>query len=752
MSSSPLSGPQDPSNEVSIWLAELARAEKEYESWESRAAKIVKRYRDEGEAISGGRSHFNILWSNIQTLKPAVYAHEPKATVERRYLDKDPIGRAASEILQRATQYTHTTYGLHETVSLCVDDYLLIGRGSAWARYEPKFEASLVLGESGLPVEDEGGEPLTEEKLKEEKVCFDYVAWKDFRHSPARHWGEVRWVARRVFLSKADIEKRFAEHLKLYPDALDKLPFDVGPDGEKEDSRQTTTFDELRRAEIWEIWAKDTMKAYWLAKGYDILLDSRDDPLKLGKFFPCPKPLFGTTTTDKLVPVPDYVQYQAQAEEIDDITVRIDKLIAACRVAGAYDASETALQGLFTSLQEPALIPVTNWATFAQSGGFKGMVDFIPLDVFVQQLRTLYEAREAAKQVIYEITGISDIMRGQGEASETATAQRIKGQFGTLRLQERQRAVSAFARDLIEIAGEIIAEHYDPETIKLISSAAEIESLQTEQPSPPDPATGQPSGPPTQVFDEQAFAQAVALLRDEKTRGYRIDIETDSTIEADLQAEKQARVEFLQAVGQFLGPAMEAVQTSPAMAPLLGKLLLFGVKGFRAGRGLEKDFEEAIEQLGQAAKQPPPPDPEAEKMKAEAEAETAKRQQDMEFAAKEHQQKLAFAKEEHEQNIALERDKQTQKAQLDNERFEHEMVSKSRAAQAEQELHSESEIMKLASNIPAQEEGDGLNELSVQVAEQGERIADVSEKLEKLGGMLEAIAAGMSAPQGRPVQ
>jgi hypothetical protein len=72
----------------------------------------------------------------------------------------------------------------------------------------------------------------------------------------------------------------------------------------------------------------------------------------------------------------------------------------------------------------------------------------------------LYVAREACKQVIYEITGIADIMRGQTNASETLGAQEIKPTWGTLRLKRLQREVQRYSRDLLRMMLEIAATKF----------------------------------------------------------------------------------------------------------------------------------------------------------------------------------------------------------------------------------------------------------------------------------------------------
>ncbi len=141
----------------------------------------------------------------------------------------------------------------------------------------------------------------------------------------------------------------------------------------------------------------------------------------------------------------------------------------------------------------------------------------------------------------------------------------------------------------------------------------------------------QPPDPMASVRDAlMRIAKAIGLLRNEKLRGFRVDIEVDSTIYGDAQQEKGDRTQFIASVTQFLGQAM---------AILLGKMLQFGVRGFRVGRDLEAAIEEFCDEAAEKAKKmqmmPKPPSPlqikaETDKAKAQAQIEAthAKTQRD----------------------------------------------------------------------------------------------------------------------------
>ena len=317
------------------WKAELefARKDKEYTKWLERCKKITRRYRDErNDAYQESERRLNILWSNTQTLKPALYGKQPIPIVERRFMDRDPVARTASTILERVLSFQMEVGYYHGSTDRGVLDYLLYGMGQTWLRYEPQIEQEIE-GDENAEIqaqektaeqvqEDGDGEPY--ETLAYEKVCDDYVYYQDFLWSPARCWGEVRWVGRRSYLEKSQIAERFGK------EKADKITLDYVPDRMQGENYDEKTVGYFKKAEVWEIWNKPDRKVYFIAPGTaGMVLEVRDDPLKLQCFWPCPEPLFATQTNDTIVPIPDYAQYQDQAKELDDLTNRIAKITTA---------------------------------------------------------------------------------------------------------------------------------------------------------------------------------------------------------------------------------------------------------------------------------------------------------------------------------------------------------------------------------------------------------------------------------------
>ena len=637
------------SSEVDRYLKIVGQYDNEFAKWTARVKKIVKRYRDDtrGQTLTES-AKFNILWSNVQTLTPAVYAKLPKADISRRFGDNDPVGRVAAQLLERAIDFEIEHYpDFRSTMKYSVEDRFLGGRGSAWVRYEP-HTSPIGIDDDGVSVtstveQGEMSEPM--EQIEYECAVVDYVHWRDFGHSQARTWEEVGQVWRWVYMTREALVERFGDEMAR------RIPLDQGPEPLNAYNESKRTYN---RAKICELWDKETQKVYWFCKGMPQMIDVRDDPLGLEGFFPCPKPLYATTTSDTLVPVPDFVLYQDQAMELDILSDRIDGLVKSLRVRGVYDASQPALQRLMTEGDNNALIPVDKWMAFSEKGGLKGSIDLLPLDTLANALLNCYRAREDIKSQIYEITGISDIIRGTSFASETATAQQIKGQYAGLRLRSMQEDVALYASEIIKLKAQVMCLHFQPETILAYAAAGQM-----------TPA------------DQQLIPQAIELLRNKPLRNFRVDIAADSLVMLDENQNKQDRMQFLQAFGGFLAQALPVGQASPQMVPMMMELLRFGMQAFKAARPIEGQIDATLQQLQQAAMQQQP-DGEQQGKQAELQQKGQLEQGRMQMEAALQQAKL-------QQQMQMEQLKNQTKLQMEQQKQQFEAQLEAMKLQSQQE-------------------------------------------------------------------
>jgi len=646
------------------WYKTIMGYERSYKRWEARVDRIVKKYKDDSRYDRNPNARFNILWSNVQTIQPAIFARLPRPDVSRRFRDNDPIGRVASMMLERALEFEIEHYGDYKSaMNNAVLDRLLGGRGVAWVRYEPHIvgeEAGMTDGDTpddGLQVSEDSDEAETPEameienpeRIEYECAPVDYVHWRDFGHTIARTWEEVTAVWRRVYMSRPALVERFGEEMGY------KIPLDTKPDDLKQSYKSD---DGVYEAVIYEVWDKETGKVLWISKSLGKIVDERDDPLGLENFWPCPKPLYATLTTDSLEPIPDFTIYQDQARELDVLCDRIDGLINALKVRGVYDASASELQRLFSEGENNTMIPVSNWMAFAEKQGMKGAIDLVDLTPFASALMSCYQAMDQVKGQIYELMGIADIQRGQTDPSETLGAQIIKSNNAAGRLKTQQHAVVDFATSLLSIKAQIICNHFTDDTLVKISGAMQL--------SPQD---------------QQLIPQAIALLRDEASKNFRIEVTSDSMIYQDEQQEKQDRIAFLAAVGQYMQMALPAAQASPELTPMLCEMLKFGVTAFKAGKQLEGIIDETADKLREAQKQsegqPKPPPVEIQKAQMENQAKMQQLQMtaQLEQAKLQGQMELEKAKQEYQaQENQL-------KFQLEAQRNQADMDMQSRVAQ-----------------------------------------------------------------------
>lgn len=748
---------------VVAWLKdEIDTHERIFDKFLRRGRKILKKYRDVRSPREDAVTRYNILWANVQTRLPALYARNPKPVAERRYKDRDPIGRTCAEILERSIEYTlEHCNDFFYTMRLVVQDYELPGLGMAWVRYEPHFHKPELPSEGDEDPDEDNkeqneetrteGESITsnaddevdEENLTYEETKIDYVSWEDCGWSWARTWEEVRLIWKRAYLDRDELTERFGGKGGLTKEEILQIPLDWSPKNLTDTQIRITR----KKAVVYEIHDKKLHKRYWLVKNFPKLLDERGDDLGLQKFFPCPRPLMANALSDELLPTPNFTFYQDQANEIDELSTRIVAISKALKVAGVRDTSAEGLDRLLSEGVENQLVPVEGWAVLKEKGGLKGVYELLPLTEIAEALNYLREQRTSLIEDIYQLTGIADIVRGFSDPDETATAQQMKGQFSMIRIQDAQAEVQRFCRDIIRMVGEIISQ-YDIETLKQISGIKLLTNAEKQQiqqqialqqamaaqqaaqsqpgvsgppqgppggpqpnngvaaqgqmnpaaaPAPQTPAAGQAPVSPDKLnlLELPTWEEVAALLENPVMREFRLDIETDSTVRMDEDAEKAARMELITAVGNFLDKAVMAGQQAPEIVPMLGELLMYGIRAFKTARPIEQAFEDAMDALEKASSQPkgPPPEVQLEMMKGQAQIQIA--QQKAQLDAQVNQAKQQAEAHQNQVEQQLEDAREQHKMQLELQLETHKANLKAQTDMAVQEMKNQFEAQKV---------------------------------------------------------
>lgn len=121
--------------------------------------------------------------------------------------------------------------------------------------------------------------------------------------------------------------------------------------------------------------------------------------------------------------------------------------------------------------------------------------------------------------------------------------------------------------------------------------------------------------------DQRLFPQALELLRNDRLRTFRVDIETDSTIAIDEQEDQNARMGYIAAIKDIISNVQAISEFRPELMTPIVESALFAVRSFRTGRPLEGAWENALKKIEEndaaAAANPPPPPPDPEQVKGQ---------------------------------------------------------------------------------------------------------------------------------------
>ena len=620
-----------------FWQEQITTALMHERRWRKEALHAESLYfgpdEDSGTGESSGAPKENritdetgLIHSNIEVLKPLVFSETPTPIVQRRWRGDgraDETDLMAAEAGQRIATWMLSTTDFNGAMERARDDWLIAGRGAARVLYRAEFGQEQAIN----PLTDE---PIVEDVKLHEEVLIRGNEWRRLVLAPAAGWDQMPWIAFEVPMTRAKIEKRFPEHKDrfAYVNKGMRGRARAFGDEDREDRALSSQIDRTGEpvispfdtATVWEVWNRETRAVIWVSPDCkDVVLDKQDDPLGLEYFFPMPKPLLATTRGDSMNPRPDIAYYAERAKEIDLATRKMHELLKVLAVAGLFPG---ALADQVKALMEGKnqLIPVQSWISLMEKGGSSNIIQWLPLEAIITCLNALQMMREAAKQAMFEASGVSDIMRAQGNPNETATAQQIKGRYAGLRLAAKQRQMAVFARDSLRIMVEIALELFDAARLfdlvglnipateaerqmklaeieagrqQFAQAVAQYQALeqamqvmqQQGQPVPQLPPP--PQEPKFDRVPETSWELVHARLRRDMSRKITIQIETDSTVLADEQADKEARIEFLGAFSTFVQQLAPLMASGQFDMKTVKELLLFGVRAFPKSRTLE---------------------------------------------------------------------------------------------------------------------------------------------------------------------
>jgi hypothetical protein len=606
-------------DEVKKWIDRISSAEKKWQVYHDLIKDIREYYKNEKK-----KNKQNIFWSSIETLKPFIYFKPPVPYVERKSKTANAVEDAACKMLEKALNQNLEAQDFDGVIKYARNDFLISGLGLTYEKYVPSFKtvvSEVIDGDMAVMRQMEVLDSAKVETayIDPQKLIFDC--------NHVNVWEDCEWVAQIIEMTKGEVIEQFGS------DIADKLIDKLNP-----------LENELDKAtNVYRIWNKKDGKIIYLSKEVqDEFLRVDDDVLKIEGFYPFGKPLFATLANDGLIPVPDYSEIKCQLDELDGVNTRMKLTMQALKVSGAYDGSFPELANLLD--KDVTLIQVSDFDKIREKGGIDGFVGFMPIGQYIDALQALAERRAQLMQAIYEITGVSDIMRGNSDPSETATAVNKKTNFGTLRNQDRQNDMQRYLNDVLKIKAEIICEMWTPE---LLAQYAE-----------PDTAP-------------DVLMAAIKLLKTDKIRNLTLGIETDTSFMQDEEADKTLNA--VKTIHEMITAAFQTVSAQPALLPLYKQMIdsvvvtLPNTRQFSAA--IDATFARIEAELAQPDQEQPSPDMiRAQADMARAQADQVKNQN--EFAIK--QQANAIKQEE----VELKKQAEDNKVMMANKEAEMQFALK----------------------------------------------------------------------------
>lgn len=637
-----------------FWVKQISSAKDEHKQWLNQCKKLESQFVDQEVSV-------NLFYSNVQILSAALLNNEPKPEVTRRFFNalttdkkKSDLYTTTARIAQSGIEYYFNKNSAIDVAKTAVKGAIKCGRGVLWVDYEPtivtkapstniikKFAAKIGLAEEPQPEEYVAGRDIKIVSLSPDEYLCSYA------ETPHNIW----WKARRHLMNRDALQRRFG-----YVATDSELKY-AAEDG----SANVQTQEKL--GEVWEIWDKNKKQRLFLllgAKSNDFLQVPQDDPYKLTDFYPCwdYTPL---TKNGSVVPIPEYTTYGKLLEEINTLSEKNAALGKKVKYVTICHNKDQEFVAKMTSAADGSVV-----ASTAHVDDIRNVA--ITLDVSgAQAMIEKNNARiEMLKNQIYEITGMSDLMRGATDPRETAAAQKIKGFFGGLRFRDRQICVQTGIKQLFRIVAELICEHWDWDTLSNISGVELLTDTeknlygkqvvinqQAAKAGTPAPYVIDPFV--VKQLDKPTADEVLRVLRDDRMRNFAIDIESTAT-DFDNKAEQVAIVQKMTEIFNGITQSAQFI-SNPEFVDSYVALVKMQLAHVKCSSAVANQFTDGLMQFAnkirQSQKQAPQPTIEDKKLQLDSQKVAAdnqvaiqKMQIDKEIKLQQMQQEAMFKERE----------------------------------------------------------------------------------------------------------
>lgn len=530
----------------------------------------------------------------------------------------DGVGAVAAIMKERLAINLFKDQDFFDVVSAAANDFLATNFGQVRLYYErdeipqkvlepiqpmklPTGEPAFVDGRGKVVdaeevyANDEGYFLEHEEvvDVENERVCVEPVLYKHFYVEPGvTRWSRTKRIAFEEFYSEPQFKRMFGA------DALAEISRIRRAGDITEASKKNQDIS------VFEIHDAYEGKTYWFTEeGEKFLTPTADSKpnneealedvkglYDLDKMFPCPKPMVMNSPTDSFYPVTEFYQLEDIFGDIHTLFGRMVRLTWMIRSRLLFDNNIDGLQAALNEAAEGDAFGVPNLAQALSGlgGNLDRAVQYVDVTRIIQALEQVYNQLEQRLNAIYRLTGTSDLLQGlvSDPTQRTLGEQQMTEKYARNQLQEPQRKVQEFIRDIYELGAEMALKNFKDDSLEAYIM----------------PQTMQPQ-------DRELYEQALGMLKENHKR-FRTELETDSTIALNEQYDKQMRIELVNTVTQGLERVANIAQQSPALVALNLHTLKYLIQGFRQGKMFQTEVTTAIDnvikQAEDAAKKAPP--------------------------------------------------------------------------------------------------------------------------------------------------
>ena len=663
--------------EVKEFISAAEKAREDFLSLADQSWNEVQKKNDRGNlrALSPRKSsRFQLWWMAWKIRQPIVWARMAVPMLKDTQGD-DPIGRTACILGERLARSILKTFEPFSEFGAAVDDFLVtdFGHGRWFYRVTECLEAEKVrvsamqipvepvegqppappqivyVGPDGAPLdpetqilEDENGPYyLTGEEIsvENEEVYFEAMPYNGLLVDPdAPRWQKVKRLAFKYEYTFRDFITEFGrealetvshENVELHKSGKSIICYEYY-DKVLRETRwfSDTGNDWIQPKRVQEAGGveKTKTKDGRVKRKYE-----NSDLYKLGECFPCAEPLTENASTLEFWPIPEYFQVKDILDDVHRITYRMMLLTRAIRVRFLYDATLSELDVLVKDAGEGDGIKVANLQR-AMMGG-EGQLDlrkcvaYFPIAELIQGLENMYKAFQQRLEMFYQMTGLSDLIRGntEGGVQKTYGERQMEGKFALNRTATRQQKIQDWVKNNLEVGMEMALKLFSDKTLDDYIT----------------PATLDPK-------DKQRYVEALELLKNNKRRRFRVEFQTDATAAISADWKRRQATELANTLTKALESVANIANTQPEIAETELKVMKHLIGEFADGKQfideIQSDIEEVLKK-SLASKGEEGPSPQAiELQKLKVDGQYKQGQTQLQHLKIQMQAKIEFAK------------------------------------------------------------------------------------------------------------